>query len=160
MKNKKGFTLIELLVVVLIIGILAGIAVPQYRNAVRKARVAEAQIILKDVIDAEDRWILQYENFEWNSWENLDIEVPNESQYWSFEQEECIANGCGVYAIPKWEEGYQIEYWSNGYDNIEGSVLTGKFLCAAYNEEGIKKCSNIGKEKVLDNGPDDTRYRL
>lgn len=53
--NKKGFTLIELLVVVLIIGILASIAIPQYFKIVEKTRVAEAQNMFTSIRSGQER---------------------------------------------------------------------------------------------------------
>ena len=52
--NKRGFTLIELLVVVLIIGVLAAVALPQYRTAVNKSRYAGLMPLAKSVKDAEE----------------------------------------------------------------------------------------------------------
>ena len=62
-RNETGFTLIELLVVVLIIGILAAIAVPQYFKVVEKGRFAEATSCFSTLKGAQERYYLKNNSY-------------------------------------------------------------------------------------------------
>lgn len=72
---KKGFMLIELLVVVLIIGILAAAALPQYRLAVQKTRTMRLMPLLRSISDAERIYFLENGSYTL-SFSDLSIGMP------------------------------------------------------------------------------------
>ena len=97
-----GFTLLELLVTVLIIGILAAVALPRYEKAVIKARTVEAQVNLKALTDAQERYWLMYRSYT-NTLNDLDVRVKA-SKYYTYT---CIENRT-CFAIPTSAHGVRI----------------------------------------------------
>ena len=73
--KQAGFTLIELLVVVLIIGILAAIALPQYNVAVAKARYTQAIVLATALRQAQDIYYMANGKYA-TDLRVLDISMP------------------------------------------------------------------------------------
>jgi prepilin-type N-terminal cleavage/methylation domain-containing protein len=59
-KNNKGFSLIELMIAVVIIGVLAAIAIPQYQQYIRKARQSEAKNTLGGIFTSEKTYVNEF----------------------------------------------------------------------------------------------------
>ena len=78
--TNAGFTLIELLVVVLIIGILASVAVPQYEKAVKKARLTKVILLVKTLANAEEVFYMSNGYYTGNVSE-LDVDMPAGGTY-------------------------------------------------------------------------------
>ena len=93
MKN-QAFTLIELLVVVLIIGILAAIAIPQYQKAVWKSQFSELFINMKAIEEAQKRYYLANGTYA-TDLDLLDLKISNKNgnRYVCYSNGQCDGMG-------------------------------------------------------------------
>ena len=149
---KKGFTLIELLVVVLIIGILASIALPQYQKAVGKARMAELKTILPTLRDAIHVAHLETgENFP--PLDSLSVDLP-ELENWNIQYDECINDngywGCSLEFDGKGKmEDYFVRYVEREYHLANGTESY-PFGWICFHNSDSSLCKNLGFTKYFD----------
>ncbi len=152
-RNQKGFTLIELLVVVLIIGILAAMAMPQYFKAVERSRMTEAVTLLGNIAQAQQRKYLQINHYVSN-FKGLDVSPKGATGSFYYTKGDPVSAGGNGFRIDlsaaqNYQGGkatatrhssagnlqyeYELErYYANTGTKCTGTNANGEALCADF----------------------------
>ena len=159
MKNKKGFTLIEILVVVLIIGILAAIAIPQYRMAVTKSKVASILPIMRRWKDALMEYKLQHGSYSagavgsgFPDMNTLGVNFPDDwecdgsAECWNDYWDCFLNNPADVSCSHQIDDNNTFYIFMHQPDN--GTNTAGMITCEPEGTEGEKICKALGGKLV------------
>jgi len=148
-----GFTLVELLVVVLIIGILAAVALPQYNLAVAKSRFAEVVLLTQDMKRQQEVFFMENSRYASDCVE-LNPDLPagtfiksgdNDHLFFTGDEEKSIScsNGGGT-RVGITAPNANLELW---LDHAERTPAQEKGFCRAKTDLGHKLCAQMGKTK-------------
>ncbi len=154
--SMKGFTLIELLVVVLIIGILASIALPQYQATVLKSRVAPYLPVLKTIALAKNHYRMETGGYT-NDVSVLDVSMPvgcsetsgggaGAGRLWACQNDFLIdstTGGVALFYCPDHNATYNTCY---SYKEIQLVILDSTFkfeYCTGYTARGKAFCKKF-----------------